>query len=406
MIRQPMRRPLLLLAAAAAPLAAVGALLVPGVLRAGEQPLQQLAFELSSPTAEWGERVTVTGAASPGLAGAEIVLELDTGDSPLEVARTIADALGGFSASFVAERSGTVTARVPTAAVSSEPQELAVVPRVRVQVKRGRAFVGAPVTARVEPASYAGKVKVIVSRAGEPVGRAAATVRHGRLVLTAPLPGTGRFTLSLDFPADDGLAARTVGARAFATARTLSVGASGPDVAGLIRRLAVLHVRIPGFSSTFGYALLDSVYAFQKAYGLPRTGVVGPQAWRMLTRAVLLRPRYQGPAAHIEVDKTRQILLDVRNGEVVAVIPVSTGATGNTPEGRHSILWKALATTTWLGPAILYRTMDFYGNSFAIHGFPSVPPYPASHGCVRIPIWTADWLYRRSPVGETVYVYR
>ncbi|MCZ7537717.1 MAG: L,D-transpeptidase [Acidimicrobiia bacterium] len=35
-----------------------------------------------------------------------------------------------------------------------------------------------------------------------------------------------------------------------------------------------------------------------------------------------------------------------------------------------------------------------------------MPAYPASHGCVRIPIWTADWLYNQSPVGETVYVYR
>ncbi len=50
--------------------------------------------------------------------------------------------------------------------------------------------------------------------------------------------------------------------------------------------------------------------------------------------------------------------------------------------------------------------MTFVGNSFAIHGWVSVPPYPASHGCVRIPIWTADWLYNQSPVGETVYVYR
>ena len=35
-----------------------------------------------------------------------------------------------------------------------------------------------------------------------------------------------------------------------------------------------------------------------------------------------------------------------------------------------------------------------------------VPSYAASHGCARIPMWAADWLYRQSPVGETVYVYR
>jgi lipoprotein-anchoring transpeptidase ErfK/SrfK len=83
---------------------------------------------------------------------------------------------------------------------------------------------------------------------------------------------------------------------------------------------------------------------------------------------------------------------------------VSSGAGGITPVGAFSIKWKALATSTWLGPAILYRTMTFAGN-VAIHGFSSVPAYPASHGCVRIPIWAADWLYRRSVVGERVFVY-
>jgi lipoprotein-anchoring transpeptidase ErfK/SrfK len=48
--------------------------------------------------------------------------------------------------------------------------------------------------------------------------------------------------------------------------------------------------------------------------------------------------------------------------------------------------------------------MTFHGN-FAIHGYYSVPTYPASHGCVRVPIWEADWLYDQSPVGERVYVY-
>ncbi|MGH2450200.1 MAG: L,D-transpeptidase, partial [Candidatus Limnocylindria bacterium] len=58
----------------------------------------------------------------------------------------------------------------------------------------------------------------------------------------------------------------------------------------------------------------------------------------------------------------------VRRGRVTAVLPVSTGATGNTPVGAFRILWKAPATSTWLGPGILYRTMTFQGN-FAIHGW-------------------------------------
>jgi lipoprotein-anchoring transpeptidase ErfK/SrfK len=48
--------------------------------------------------------------------------------------------------------------------------------------------------------------------------------------------------------------------------------------------------------------------------------------------------------------------------------------------------------------------MTFHTH-YAINGFASVSTYPASHGCVRIPIWLADWLHQQSPVGEPVYVY-
>ena len=94
----------------------------------------------------------------------------------------------------------------------------------------------------------------------------------------------------------------------------------------------------------------------------------------------------------------------MRDGEPEAIIHISSGATGNTPVGHHHVLWKAPATSTWLGSAILYRTMTFHGG-FAIHGFSPVPAYPASHGCVREPMWAADWMYQRVPVGSSVYVY-
>ena len=40
-----------------------------------------------------------------------------------------------------------------------------------------------------------------------------------------------------------------------------------------------------------------------------------------------------------------------------------------------------------------------------MHGYSPVPPYPASHGCVREPMWVAQWMYDQSWVGETVYLY-
>jgi lipoprotein-anchoring transpeptidase ErfK/SrfK len=45
-----------------------------------------------------------------------------------------------------------------------------------------------------------------------------------------------------------------------------------------------------------------------------------------------------------------------------------------------------------------------YGT--AIHGYPSVPTKPASHGCVRIPMFAAKEIYRTIPVGMPVIVYK
>jgi lipoprotein-anchoring transpeptidase ErfK/SrfK len=47
----------------------------------------------------------------------------------------------------------------------------------------------------------------------------------------------------------------------------------------------------------------------------------------------------------------------------------------------------------------------YFTGGYTIHGNPSVPPYPAGHGCVRIPMWVAPLLYRTVPYGETVYLY-
>ena len=186
----------------------------------------------------------------------------------------------------------------------------------------------------------------------------------------------------------------------------LAYGSWGPAVAELKRRLAKLHYAVPGGSSTtFGAELLESVYAFQKVQGLARDGVVGPQTWRILDRPKIPSPRYTSPADHLEIDKTRQVLFVVRGGRIATIIPVSTaGIPGySTPEGRFSIYRKVPGfDPSPLGT--LYLPMYFTGG-YAIHGNPSVPPYPASHGCIRVPMWIAGWLYETNGYGATVYLY-
>ena len=147
----------------------------------------------------------------------------------------------------------------------------------------------------------------------------------------------------------------------------------------------------------------QAVYAFQKAQRLERTGTADAAFWRRLARPAEIVPRHRFPSSHIEIDKARQILMVVRDGRAVLVSPVSTGGGYWTPEGRFSIIRKIPGyDPSPLG--VLYKPMYFYGG-YAIHGNPSVPPYPASHGCVRVPNFVADRLYSTEPYGEAVIVY-
>jgi lipoprotein-anchoring transpeptidase ErfK/SrfK len=142
----------------------------------------------------------------------------------------------------------------------------------------------------------------------------------------------------------------------------------------------------------------DAVVAFQKLRGLPRTGSVDARFWRVLSTATAPRARYLGD--HIEVSKPLQVLYVVRGGRVILVSHVSTGATGNTPLGRWHVYSKVPG---WLPDGMF--DSSFFLRGFAIHGYPTVPFYPGSHGCVRVPVWLAPRIYGYDPPGSTIYIY-
>ena len=102
---------------------------------------------------------------------------------------------------------------------------------------------------------------------------------------------------------------------------------------------------------------------------------------------------------HIEIDKARQVLFVVRDGKVALTVATSTGATGNTPLGEWHV-YRKVAGFDW----VLYYP-SYFLRGFAVHGYPDVPPYPASHGCARIPMWIAQTVYDDIPDGSAVYVY-
>jgi cell wall hydrolase len=377
------------LAAAVLLVAGLLATAVP-VFAGAESTSPSVTLTVLRPKLVFGDRIALRGVVTPRAGGVRVVLYRQ--GRLLAHART--DSRGRYTAWLRAGRSGAWRARIAGSNAWSPAVSIEVSPKLRIEASSATAFLGAPIVVHAKPVTRT-RAKLIVFRLGRPV--AELNVPIGRKVV-APVAGTGLFALRAQ------LGASVARARVTAGARTLSYGSTGPDVVALRARLAQLHVHVSAPSATFGSELFDSVVAFQKARGLDRTGTADESTWRALSQDIVPVARFRGKDTHIEVSKGRQILMIVRDGKVIWYLPVSSGAGGITPVGNYAILWKAPSTTTWLGPAILYRTMTFHTH-YAIHGYPSVPTYPASHGCVRVPIWVADWLYEQSPVGERVYVY-
>jgi hypothetical protein len=173
--------------------------------------------------------------------------------------------------------------------------------------------------------------------------------------------------------------------------------ARGGAVLALEQRLRELHYTLRATDGVYGDDDVEAVLAFQKVNGLARTGLVDRALWSRLATASVPRARYGG--THAEIDKTRQVLFLVRNGKVEKVVHTSTGATGNTPVG----LWHVYSKVPGWSWVLWYPS--YFLRGFAIHGYPDVPAYPASHGCVRIPMWLAPSLYTKIPYGGTVRVY-
>lgn len=322
----------------------------------------------------------------------------------LDVATVVTDAAGAFSTQLVPQRNGDVVARLVSDGSLSEPAPVVVRPALTVARDRALPFLRTRVVLKVTPSWYGGAVTGRLWHRGRQVASVRGVCRDGRCVLRVPTPGIDWFTLKLSLAATAELGARQRDVRYEAQWRRLARGSRGPRVRGVLLRLAALKVLTPGSGESFTGRVADAVMAFQKAYRLRRDYVVDYADWRKLESARVLRPRHASPSLHLEVDKTRQILMVVKGGKVWRFICVSTGATGNTPEGAFRIRTKYPYTTSGYG-GILYRTMGFVGN-FAIHGYVPVPPYPASHGCVREPMWAAPWVYDRSFVGERLYIYR
>jgi peptidoglycan hydrolase-like protein with peptidoglycan-binding domain len=183
-----------------------------------------------------------------------------------------------------------------------------------------------------------------------------------------------------------------------------SVGSEGSLVSFLETRLTALHYPCGPVDGVYDYRTKDAVMAFEKVERLKRDGAVGAEVWQRIFSAQTPTPRQSLAGTRSEVDLTRQVLFMITDNRVWEIVHVSTGRLG-TRTGHHVIGAKYEG---WVRCVTLEGEMyypSYIVSKTAIHGYRSVPPYPASHGCVRVPMWMAVELYNQLPTGTPVDVY-
>lgn len=157
-----------------------------------------------------------------------------------------------------------------------------------------------------------------------------------------------------------------------------------------------------------------ALVVFQKWEGRKITGQLTRKEFDAIMNANAPQARDAG-YRHVEVDLDRQVLLLTDDeGAITRILPVSTGSKKEynekglsglayTPTGRFRIYAKI---SGWRkSPLGLLYYPNYFSDGLAIHGNPDVPHSPESHGCVRIPMWSAIAMSKALPVGTILLIY-
>jgi hypothetical protein len=183
-----------------------------------------------------------------------------------------------------------------------------------------------------------------------------------------------------------------------------------PDPAALQARLAALsYLPLDAVTGTYDYRTAQAVLAFQSWEGLQRDGIAGPQTQARLATASAPVPRSNMHGRHIEIYRSRGVVLLLDGAKVVRAIHTSTGVGGDdpalgTPPGRWKIYRKEVRS--WSVPYKTWLPYASYWNAgWALHGYADVPAQPASHGCARLPLpEEAKVVYAFAAIGTPVQV--
>jgi lipoprotein-anchoring transpeptidase ErfK/SrfK len=142
--------------------------------------------------------------------------------------------------------------------------------------------------------------------------------------------------------------------------------------------------------------------AFRKVNGMARNYNATPEIFKTLAEGKGgFKIEYPNAGHHVEVDMSRQVMALADGGEAKHVFMVSTGAAATPSDPGGFTFYRKDPGYNSIG---MYYSV-YYNRGEATHGYQSVPPYPASHGCIRNPIPDSIFIYNWIDLGDKMFVY-
>jgi hypothetical protein len=225
--------------------------------------------------------------------------------------------------------------------------------------------------------------------------------RYGRFIVHINPSGAGRVTIIVKHASTKAL--RGFGAHAGLDALdpNASFGSTGPFVQLIQQRLSALHFFIPMtgvYDAGTGLAL-DAYHRLLR-WGTYQT-LDSRTVDALLAGQGQFPVRYPGDGKHAEGNLTLQLLALSNGSHVYWILPISSGKP-STPTilGRFHVYSRV---PSYLPDGMYYS--DFFYTGYAIHGYNPDPDYPASHGCMRLPIVDAIPVYNWLALGDAVDTY-
>ncbi len=224
---------------------------------------------------------------------------------------------------------------------------------------------------------------------------------YGRFTEALTAIGSGTVTVTITHQ-------RTTTMLGFVAQRSYSVlnenvgfGSTGPMVQLIQQRLAASHFYIPQTGVyDQGTGLAIDAYHRLLHWGTYQTVDNGTITY-LLNGWGRFQVRFPSHGMHAEGNLSDQLLGLINGSQVEYIFPISSGKP-STPTilGDFHVYSRVPG---YLPDGMYYS--DFFISGYAIHGYDPAPDYPASHGCMRLPIVDAIFVFNWLNYGDWVDTY-